>query len=225
MVESEAMASLSELVEIIAQVEGMDPATVGLIARNVREAELISKKGRGRSAAKMTLTDAANLLIAVNATVTVRESAQTLRIYRRLETGTTGFLDNNRAVHERVQLGRALEHLIEAASSGIFERFFLTTVPALIATDFRKEQVDIEFLFYKPRPYVRLEIYARSGYVLSSPPSYEALEEWERATKLAFYFELPDQIKRLRRQYKGDRIDTASIGFRTIRAVAKLLSG
>ena len=218
------MASLSELVEIIARVEGMEPATVGLIARNVRETGLISEKGRGRSAAKMTLTDAANLLIAVNATVTVRESAQTLQIYRQLETVTTGFVGNDqRMVGERVQLGRALEYLIEAASNGIFERFFSTTVPSLISTDFRKEQVDIELVFYKPQPYAQLIIYARSGYVVGSRRI--DVEAFKRATRIAFDFELPHQIKRGRRKYNGDRKDATTIGFPTIRAVAKLLQG
>jgi hypothetical protein len=60
------MATLSELADAVAEAEGMDPATVTLIARYAREAGFIQKKGRGPSAAHMGVADAADLLIAVN---------------------------------------------------------------------------------------------------------------------------------------------------------------
>lgn len=62
----ELMALLSELVRVVAEYEGMDEVSVGIFARHAREAGLISQGGRGRSAAKMTARDAANLLMAVN---------------------------------------------------------------------------------------------------------------------------------------------------------------
>jgi hypothetical protein len=60
------MALLSELVRVVAQVEGLEEVSVGIFARQAREAGLIKQGGRGRSAAKMSLRDAVNLLIAVN---------------------------------------------------------------------------------------------------------------------------------------------------------------
>src|ERR1700722_4299287 len=78
------MGTLSHLVETIAAVEGIDPATVALIARHIREANLISTGGRGPSAARMTITDAANLLIGVNATRIAAEAAQVVRTLRSL---------------------------------------------------------------------------------------------------------------------------------------------
>ena len=45
------MATLSALVDTIAAVEGIDPATVTLVARHIREARLIRTGGRGPSAA------------------------------------------------------------------------------------------------------------------------------------------------------------------------------
>src|SRR5437667_12752807 len=98
------MATLTDLVETIAQAEGMEPATVALIARNVREAGLITTAGRGRSAAKMSSADATNLLIAVNATITAREAPQTVRICRLLETRVGQILLG--------KLGDALQQLI-----------------------------------------------------------------------------------------------------------------
>ena len=48
----EMPATLSELVNAVAMVEGLDPAAVGLTARLIREAGFISSSGRGRSAAQ-----------------------------------------------------------------------------------------------------------------------------------------------------------------------------
>jgi hypothetical protein len=225
------MATLSDLVETIAQVEGMEPATVSLIARNVREAGLISKKGRGLSAAKMTLTDAANLLIAVNTTAIVRESPQTVRIYRQLEEAIHFRRNNQLVLAERVQLGRALEQLIEAASNGTFQRFFSMTVPALISQEFQKEQIKIELVFHKPLPHAYLSISTLAEYRVISADGMGLLPEhdlfdsvFKRATTIEFEFESSDnQIRRAKKKYRGDRKDTTSIGFPTIRAVAKLV--
>lgn len=64
--QAEFMALLSDLVRIVAAVEGLEEVSVGIFARQAREAGLIAQGGRGRSAAKMSTVDAANLLIAVN---------------------------------------------------------------------------------------------------------------------------------------------------------------
>src|ERR1700704_3688635 len=85
------MTTLSELVNTIAKVEGIDPATVTLIARSVREAGFITTGGRGPSAARMTYRDAANLIIAVNASPTAREAPHTVQVYRALESWSRSF--------------------------------------------------------------------------------------------------------------------------------------
>jgi hypothetical protein len=165
------MATLSQLVETIAEVEGMDAATVSLIARNVREAGLIRTTGRGLSAAKMTVADAVNLLIAVNATVIAREAAQTLRNYRRLETVVErtddavvrGYARSARPA-QRTRLGHALEQLIGIVSNRTVPQLYLSsTVPDLISQAFRREDVLIELMFYKPLPYACLNISTLEG--------------------------------------------------------------
>ena len=56
------MTTLSQLVDVVAAVEGLDGDRVAAVARAVREAGLIATYGRGTSAAKMGLADAANFL-------------------------------------------------------------------------------------------------------------------------------------------------------------------
>ncbi|WP_156453634.1 hypothetical protein [Methylobacterium sp. CCH5-D2] len=78
------MALLSEMVQAVAGVEGIEPVSVGIFARHAREAGLITQGGRGRSAAKMSFKDAANLLIAVNGCALAKEVASGVTIYRNL---------------------------------------------------------------------------------------------------------------------------------------------
>jgi hypothetical protein len=59
------MATPGELVETMAHVLGVPAATVSQYDRQLAEAGLRASGGRGTSAAKVTATDAANLLIAI----------------------------------------------------------------------------------------------------------------------------------------------------------------
>jgi len=62
------MASPGELISAMAATLGLSEATIFQFDRQLAEAGLRSKSGRGRSAARVTANDAANLLIAIAAT-------------------------------------------------------------------------------------------------------------------------------------------------------------
>lgn len=62
------MASPGELVSVVASTLGINEATAFVYARHLREANLLTKGGRGRSAAKMSDLDAARLVVAFLAT-------------------------------------------------------------------------------------------------------------------------------------------------------------
>jgi hypothetical protein len=85
------MATLSDLVEAVAGVSGLPRATVFAYGRFAREAGLIGQSGRGRSAAAMTLVDAANLLIAIGGTGVTREAGDAVRAFRSLKNGRCHF--------------------------------------------------------------------------------------------------------------------------------------
>jgi hypothetical protein len=81
------MATLSDLVTALAGVTGLPEPTVFAYGRFARQAGLISQKGRGRSAASMSVTDATNLLIAVGATDVTREAGTAIKTFRSLGRG------------------------------------------------------------------------------------------------------------------------------------------
>ncbi|MEZ5782372.1 MAG: hypothetical protein R3D70_12240 [Rhizobiaceae bacterium] len=123
------MATIGDLVRMIAQAEGIDEVSVDVYARRAREAGFISQGGRGRSAPKMTVRDAANLLIAVNASPTGREVHRIVPYFRELELAgsnyTTAFFDEAEhysgvVIHATTasSFGEALEILIEGAAEG-----------------------------------------------------------------------------------------------------------
>lgn len=79
------MATLSELVEATSLLTGVPEATVFSYGRFAREGGNIGQGGRGRGGAQMTLTDAANLLIALCGTDTAREAGSAIGVFRPLK--------------------------------------------------------------------------------------------------------------------------------------------
>src|SRR5258707_4983333 len=112
------MATLTELVEAVAEAEGMDSASVALIARYAREAGFIQKKGRGPSAAHMGVADAANLLIAVNASGSAREAPDVIPVYRDLIAAELLYAHEKRAPKIYGSFAEAIELLLQSAVEG-----------------------------------------------------------------------------------------------------------
>lgn len=78
------MASPGELVRKVAEVLGVPEPTVVVHDRNLVTAGLRTKGGRGRSAAKMTPGDAANLILAVAGSSMVKDTVETVNDYANL---------------------------------------------------------------------------------------------------------------------------------------------
>ncbi|PVE22849.1 hypothetical protein DC522_19110 [Microvirga sp. KLBC 81] len=108
------MGVVSDLVKAVAQIEGLDEVSVGVYARHAREAGFITHQGRGRHAARMTVRDAANLLIAVNASPLAKEVPNTIERYRSLRKSPRSLvLDMLGGLDDEATLGDALEKAIE----------------------------------------------------------------------------------------------------------------
>jgi hypothetical protein len=115
------MATPRQLVEVTAEILGVSRATVVVHDRNLATAPtpLRSVAGRGRAAARVTAGDAANLLIAVAASVSVKDSAKTVLAYRDL-LGESALNSGIRSYDELPAdhtFGQALAALIEAAAA------------------------------------------------------------------------------------------------------------
>lgn len=78
------MASPGEMVRCVAQVLGIPEQTAVVHDRNLAEAGLRAKGGRGRSAAKMSPLDAANLLTALVGSSMVKDAVQSVEAYAAL---------------------------------------------------------------------------------------------------------------------------------------------
>jgi hypothetical protein len=79
------MATPGQLVQTMAEALGVPAATVSQYDRVLAESGLRSKGGRGLSAARVTATDAANLLIAIMASpisgASIKEAAEICKLY------------------------------------------------------------------------------------------------------------------------------------------------
>jgi hypothetical protein len=163
------MATPGQLVECIADSLGVPSATVAMHDRNLAEAGLRKKSGRGRSAARVGPEDAANLLIAVAAAPmngpAVVSSVETLNWYARLRAVSDdgrpagwpriGFaaLEALPAGHQAFQ---ALSALIDAARTKEMQELEL-------AIKNRGGYWSFVISFFAPFPGVELDWHASTG--------------------------------------------------------------
>jgi hypothetical protein len=225
------MATLTELIDTIADVEGLDRSAVGLIARYVREAGLIATRGRGNSAARMSLTDAANLLIGVNATTTATEAAETVSAYREFESYEFFTKGDPRAPVKYGTLGEAIEQLIHATGSGELPEVFLRReIPLDLQEAFSRGDVHIDLKFTTSDLSAFLKIAPLPERDVITPAMAEEWVAMAPGWNISFAFYPPKRrAPQLRGQPRGkkkkssDRTEETRIGYRTLRAVGKLL--
>jgi hypothetical protein len=194
------MATLESLVATIANVEGIGAERVRAIARALREADLITTRGRGTSAAEMTDGDAANLLIAVNVADTARAAPETVELFRRLRASSKTWSSH---------FGPELGSLLSAVRTGTMADSVSSLVrlaserSRFVSSRYDAEDYEIEIRFQKPIPGATIYVAAPRG-------------------------EPPDTIRFSRRAQDssanaGDRIVHIAITERTIFAVGELL--
>lgn len=219
------MAILSDLVETIARVEGTDAATVGLIARYLREAGLIATHGRGPSAAKMRLTDASNLLIGVNATSGATNAARIVKTYRHLHALEFRSLSDPRPQSSWGTLGDAIEQLLCAAGTGELPDPFMGQGLGLgFQEAFFREEVRVELRFRKSAPAAFLRMTELPAADETEPAR---ADQWTAVRSPDFssaFFPLrPRGPTSEKKKLTGDRIEETMISYRTLRAVGKLI--
>jgi hypothetical protein len=226
-----AMATINELAQAVAEAEGMDPATVALIARYLREEGLIQKKGRGPSAAQMNVADAANLLIAVNASGAARDAALVVPIYRDLVTRVEEkfWFDSpldaalSQPAPSKVSgtFGDAIELLLQSAIEGKLPNAILSQeVPSALQDAFQKGAATISIHFTRPEASGFLYI---SGGEWPGPPGLPVGAP-RPPISLHFYPKRSRSNRTAQKLKVGDRADETKIGNRTIASVAKILT-
>jgi hypothetical protein len=215
------MATLSELAEVIAEVEGVDHATVTWIGRSLREAGLVAKHGRGPSAAQMGWSDATNMLIAVNATRNTAEAVRAVSAYRRFrpEQYQVPISEMNRDF----TLGEAIEQLLVAAGTSQPPKPFLGTTDYYdLSEAFETGEVHVELRFRTSESSALLRIAP-----LEAPLEDEATPELMAIIPpLVLVHFSPRKVRdppKARQDRSGDRLEETTIGFRTLREVGRLI--
>ncbi|WP_162596162.1 hypothetical protein [Methylobacterium sp. 17Sr1-1] len=192
--QAEFMALLSDLVRTVAAVEGMDEVSVGIYARAAREAGFISQGGRGRSAAKMSVIDAVNLIIAVNGCALAKDVPNSIPIYRNLRVSECDNPGVSPLGGARAAFGDDLERVISLWATRDKNRLF----------DYSSAGIGITF--HKPyfHAEIRLFVYLDGDF----------------HTVNTYYRGVGDNPL----DYDGDRSDDTIITDRTIDAITKLIS-
>lgn len=133
------MGKVSDMIKAIAYAEGLPEASVAQFIRHAREGGEITQGARGVNAPDMTFRDGANSLIAVNASPSAKDAAETIRAYRDLEcfrSYTRRDDAPHRTLYEQnfpkelafigehgARFGSVLEKLLEMASRGELTSF------------------------------------------------------------------------------------------------------
>jgi len=159
-----------QLVEIIADILGISEATVIVHDRNLATAPtpLRSVAGRGRAAAKVTANDAANLLVAVAASESVKDSVKTVLTYRDLvgESAVASGIRRFDHLPTPHTLGEGLSALIGAAADNEMTM---------------RRTLDLKITFFGPRPKSKIEWQIDGA---ASWNIYEQPSRWPAKTKL-----------------------------------------
>jgi hypothetical protein len=164
------VATPRQLVEATAEILAISEATVIVHDRNLATAPtpLRSVAGRGRAAARVTSTDAANLLVAVAASESVKDSAKTVLAYRDLvgECAINSGIGRYDELANNHSFGQALAALIDAAS---------------VKEISMSRQFNLKVTFFGPRPKAKIEweIDGRGSSTL-----YEPQSKWPVRSKL-----------------------------------------
>ena len=130
------MAALSDLINAMAWATGLPTSTVFAYGRFARESGLIAQKTRGPGAAKMSVRDAANLVMAVCGTDITRKAGSTIKALRPLKGAVhtsssrarawlspLGFKRYKGLTGLKSDFGSVLEFLIESSASGALHSF------------------------------------------------------------------------------------------------------
>lgn len=213
--EAERMAFFNDLVRAIAAIEGMEEMAVRGIGLSVRDAGHITKGGRGLSAAKMTVKDAANLLIGVNASLVARDAGEIIQRYRdAVVTDRLGLMKHGAgAVFEATELHQSFGNFIEAMIEAHMQVDDISApIQNLIDVDFSAaykqasdnkitEKLRTEISFFKPEPGVDV-------YFVGDVIGQKYGQLWFMGK--GYYSD-------------KDRKDATTITDKTLRAVAKIL--
>jgi len=203
------MASPGELVHKVAEALGVPEPTVIVHDRNLVRAGLRTKGGRGRSAATMTATDAANLIVAVAGSSVVKETVGTVNDYANLppQSGEVSMGESSDSIrHDRNALATwqlvgfpisrlqdlperhtfrdALIALIEAATDGSLTAAITALPRKTVQGNLIPNLWSIEVTMWGPYPQAAIRIFC-SGfsemhrYAHEIPMDRDAIAKWE----------------------------------------------
>jgi hypothetical protein len=208
------MASPGEMVRTVAEVLGVAEATVTVHDRNLVIAGLRKKGGRGRSAAKMTPLDTANLLIGVAASSMVRDTVEIVNDYANLfskggersiqkDDGQSfeynapptwnlwGFpIPALQKLREKHTFRDALVALIEASADGTLLEAEAKLRADSFAQDGIADSCRIQVILWGPSPQAAIRIsrlnFAENHHYSNMPNDVDAITQWSQEMSVQY---------------------------------------
>jgi hypothetical protein len=222
------MATIGDLVRAVSEAEGLEENFVSVYARAAREAKLIAHYGRGRSAARMSPSDGANLLIGLNGSALAKEAPATIGAFRRLRLRWIWPAEQSSFTPEmigrNIAFGQALERLLTAF---IPDKNGGQEIDHLVVENlsYAKGGLTRDELIRAAARHIRIEVAferpRRVGLISFIMADTRRGVEEGRAVLRARY-EAPEDAKKPDEAF-GDRIQRTTITRRTLSAVGQIL--
>ena len=210
--------------ETLAQVLGVPRSTAATLVRELREAGLITKTGRGVTGAKMGTKDAANLLIAMAGTTAIMDGVATVQRHSRLLAAEGAWSLPFLSVSELKALGGnhtladAIAALIDAGVSGS-----LAVAAGGAIDDDGPPPMEIDISLWEPELWSTVTVSAMS-YTAEGEPIVDGIETrtYRRPIPGGGNMGIGGGLDV---EMRGDLRHRHSFSHRTIGAVARLLRG
>ncbi|MCC7046733.1 MAG: hypothetical protein IT562_08490 [Alphaproteobacteria bacterium] len=208
------MSKLPALVSALSDCDERGRSTIEHIARVVREAGFIPTTKRGAGAAEMTIREAANLLIAANASETPKEAAMVITPYRALTPLHHRSSDDALPILSEIltaqNFGVALERLIELAPT------FLGALSAHIDEAFKDDSEDGRAILKDLM--LKRGHHAGIGVVFHRPTLVASIRLWLTNMRAEWHFNV-DASLLMRGHYpdtRRDRETSVKVGLKTL---------
>lgn len=148
------MATPGELIRTVASALDVSEVTVGVYYRNLREANLVTKGGRGRSAPSLTYLDASRLVIALMVSDTAIQAARETRRYGRLPLTLIDGSSNSvvypgfyRDRFSKLNFESGTEYILEVVAASDFEHLISDELYPLVITAKSNLTAEIHFSY------------------------------------------------------------------------------
>lgn len=220
------MALVSDLNKAVAEATLTALPTVSIFARRLRDANLISKKGRGRGAAHATPLDCARLLIALLANSSAKDAPERVRDFGGLVSQSMEMFRRNKKSDGGTE-DVLISNLTMANAYGLAEHHTFEQAFAAVIAGFAEERFVSAYSQCDYPPHLAVVVYdtGLAAQIILGSNRYVYRHKDEIVTHADGRVELGDEYSSTIEKYKPGIDSRREIGIGVLRKIALVVNG